>query len=155
MRMNERRTKMSSVKRKLTNKTLVQKWEIIRHIEKGMTNKEASERFGVLKNTISTWIKNKEKRLAALQETSSHTKKIRSCDYAEVDKAVFQWFSLQSSQHVPIDGIMIKEKALFYAEKFKFSKLQMGGWKSGRKGEINDIVFILRHLFLLVIYRLL
>ena len=65
MRMNERRTKMSSVKRKLTNKTLVQKCEIIRHIEKGMTNKEASERFGVPKNTISTWIKNKEKLLAA------------------------------------------------------------------------------------------
>ena len=43
MRMNERRTKMSSVKRKLTNKTLVQKCEIIRHIEKGMTNKEAFE----------------------------------------------------------------------------------------------------------------
>ena len=79
MRMNERRTKMSSVKRKLTNKTLVQKCEIIRHIEKGMTNKEASERFGVAKNTISIWIKNKEKLLAALQEeTSSHTKKIRS-----------------------------------------------------------------------------
>ena len=57
MRMNERRTKMSPVKRKLTNKTLVQKCEIIRHIEKGMTNKEASERFGVLENTISTWIK--------------------------------------------------------------------------------------------------
>ena len=109
---------MSSVKRKLTNKTLVQKCEIIRHIEEGMTNKEASERLGVLKNTISTWIKNKEKLLAVLQETSSHTKKIRICDYAEVDKAVFQWFSLQKSQHVPIDGTMIKEKAFFYAAKF-------------------------------------
>ena len=104
---------MSSVKRKLTNKTLVQKCEIIRHIEKGMTNREASERFGVPKNTISTWIKNKEKLLAALQETSSHTKMIRSCDYEEVDKAVFQWFSLQRSQHVPIDGAMIKENSTF------------------------------------------
>ena len=56
MRMNERRTKMSSVKRKLTNKTLVQKCEIIRHIGKGMTNKEDSERFGVLKNTIDTYV---------------------------------------------------------------------------------------------------
>ena len=83
MRMNERRTKISSVKRKLTNKTLVQKCEIIRHIEKGMTNKEASKRFGVPKNTISTWIKNKEKLLAALQETASHTKKIERvhCSY--------------------------------------------------------------------------
>ena len=51
--------------------------------------------------------------MAALQETSSHTKKIRNCDYAEVDKTVFQWFSLQRSQHVPTDGTMIKWKALF------------------------------------------
>ena len=66
MRMNESKKKKenSSVKRKLTNKTLVQKCEIIRHIEKGMTDKEASERFGVPKNTISRWIKNKEKLLA-------------------------------------------------------------------------------------------
>ena len=140
MRMNERRTKMSSVKRKWTNKTLVQKCESIRHIEKGMTNKEGSERFGVLKNTISTWIKNKEKLLAVLQETSSHTKKIRCCDCGEVDKAVFQWFSLQRSQHVSIDSTMIKEKALFYAEKFKFPNFkasdgQMGGWVDGKVEE--------------------
>ena len=33
-----------------------------------MANKGASEKFEVSKNTISTWMKNKDKLLSALQE---------------------------------------------------------------------------------------
>ena len=44
--------KMSAVKRKLKNTKLIQKCQIIRQIEKGMTSKEASEKFGALKNNI-------------------------------------------------------------------------------------------------------
>ena len=40
--------------RKHTNKTLIQKCEIIREFENSMTNKDALEKFGILKNTIST-----------------------------------------------------------------------------------------------------
>ena len=53
------KTKMS-VKRKLNTKTLKEKCDILSHIEKGMTNKEAADKFGVLKNTISIWIKNRK-----------------------------------------------------------------------------------------------
>ena len=35
----------------------VGKCEIIIHIEKGMANKEASEKFGAPKNAVSTWMK--------------------------------------------------------------------------------------------------
>ena len=44
---------MSVVKRKLTCKTLVQKCEIIRLIEEGMSNKDAVEKLRVPKNTTS------------------------------------------------------------------------------------------------------
>ena len=50
-----------SVKRKLNMKTLKEKCDILSHIEKGMTNKETAGKFDISKNTISTWIKNKEK----------------------------------------------------------------------------------------------
>ena len=59
--------KMSAVKRKLKNTKILQKCKIIKEIEKGMTNKEASEKFGVPKNTISTWMKNKEKLFKGLE----------------------------------------------------------------------------------------
>ena len=38
---------MSAVKRRLINKPLKEKCKNIRHFEKGMANKEASEKFGV------------------------------------------------------------------------------------------------------------
>ena len=38
-----------------------------------MTNKEAADKFGVPKNTISTWIKNKENFFQALEESAPST----------------------------------------------------------------------------------
>ena len=58
---------MSTVKRKLKNTKLIQKCQITRQIQKGMTNKEASEKFGLPKNTISTWMKNKDKLFEGLE----------------------------------------------------------------------------------------
>ena len=103
---------MLAVKRKLKNTNLIQKCQIIREIEKGMANKEASEKFGVPKNTISTWMKNKNKLFEGLEQSSFDAKKMRGCDYEQVVKAVFNWFFLQRSQNVPIDRPILKEKTL-------------------------------------------
>ena len=97
------KTKMS-VKSKLNTKTLREKCDILSHIEKGVTNKEAVNKFGVPKNTISTWIKIKEKNFQALEESAPSTKKLRGCQYKKVDQALFEWFVLQRSQNIPIDG---------------------------------------------------
>ena len=132
---------MSAVKRKFKNTKLIQKCQIIRQIEKGMTNKEASEKFGVPKNTISTWMKNKNKLFEGLEQSSSDAKKMRRCDYEQADKAVFKWFSLQRSQNVPIDGPMLKEKALQFAKSFNFPTFKASdGWlDKWKKGEKNNI----------------
>ena len=98
------------VKGKLNAKTLLEKCDILSHIEKSMTNKEAADKFGVPKNTISTWIKNKEKNFQALEESAPSTRKLRGCQYEKVDKALFERFVLQMSQKIPIDGSMIQEK---------------------------------------------
>ena len=60
---------MSAVKRKLTNKSFRKKFEITRSIEKNIARKEASEKFGVPKNTISTWMKNKTWNFTVYQKT--------------------------------------------------------------------------------------
>ena len=132
---------MSAVKRKLKNTKLIRKCQIIRQIEKGITNKEASEKFGIPKNTISTWMKNKDKLFEGLEQSSSDAKKMRRCDYEQVDKAVFKWFSLQRSQNVPIDGPILKEKALQFAKSFNFPTFKASdGWlDKWKKGEKNNI----------------
>ena len=83
------KTKMF-VKRKLHTKSLKEKCDILLHIEKGMTNKEAADKFGVPKNTISTWIKKKKNFFQALEESRPNTKKLRGCQYENVDKALFE-----------------------------------------------------------------
>ena len=90
---------MSTVKRKLTNKSLKEKCEIVSYMENGMTNKEASEKFGVPKNTISTWMKKKEKLFSALQETSLSTKIACSYNYKKVDNAVYGWLFTKKSSN--------------------------------------------------------
>ena len=110
------KTKMS-VKRKLNTKSLKETCDILSHIEKGMTHKEAADKFGVPKNTISTWIKNKEKFFQALEESAPSTKKLRGYQYEKVDKALLEWFILQRSQNIPIDGSMIQKKRTFLCRK--------------------------------------
>ena len=132
---------MSAVKRKLKITKLIQKCQIIRQIEKGMTNKEASKKFGVPKNTISTWMKNKDKLFEGLEQNSSDAKKMRRCDYEQVDKAVVKRFSLQKSRNVPIDGPILKEKELQFAKSFNFPTFKASdGWlDKWKKGEKNNI----------------
>ena len=94
-----------------------------------MKNKEAADKFGVPKNTISTWIKNKEKSFEALKESAPSTKKLRGCQYEKVKKALFEWFVLQRSQNIPIDGSMIQEKGLFFAKKLEIPDFKgSDGW---------------------------
>ena len=106
-----------SVKPELNTKTLKEECDILSHIVKSMTNKEAANKFGVPKNTISTWIKNKEKSFQALEERAPSTKKLRGCQYEKVGKALFQWFVLQRNQNISIDGSMIEKKRTFLCRK--------------------------------------
>ena len=48
-------------KRKHVCKTLQEKCQALEDIEKGLPNKDVAIKYGVPKNTISTWIKNKDK----------------------------------------------------------------------------------------------
>ena len=126
------RRRMSAVKQKLNNVSLIQKYKVIWLIEKKMTNKAASEKFGIPRNTISTWMKNKSKLLQSLEQTSSNTKKLCGCDYEQVHKAILKWFSLQRVQNIPIDGTMIKTKRCFLLKKFPNFKVSdgcMDKWK--------------------------
>ena len=66
------------------------KCDILSHIEKSMTNKEATDKFGVPENTFSTWTKIKENIFQALEESAPNTKKLRGCQYEKVDKALFE-----------------------------------------------------------------
>ena len=76
---------MSSAKRQLSVKSLDEKFQALRELEKGLSNKDIAEKYSVPRNTISTWIKNKSKYFAALEQSSNKRKKLKYSDYERVD----------------------------------------------------------------------
>ena len=82
-----------------------------------MTNKEASAKYGVPKNTIQK------------------QNKLRGADYAEIDNQVVADTKKPRSQQIPIDGVLLKEKALYYAKELDSADFKASdGWLA-RKSE--------------------
>ena len=117
-------------KRKLTVKALNENCRALKDIEKGLPYIDASLKYGVPPNTISTWIKNKEKYLKALENNcSSKKQKFRENNFEKLDNVVFRWFLSKRSQNIPIDGNLIKEKAEVYAKELGYTNfVGSTGW---------------------------
>ena len=117
-------------KEKFSVKTLNEKCKALKDIEKGLSNKDASRKYGVPPNAISTWIKNKGKYFKALEDNcSSKKRKLRESDFEKLDNVVFRWFLSKRSQNIPIDGNLIKEKAITYAKELGYNNFHgSAGW---------------------------
>ena len=105
---------MVPIKRRLNNKPIGVKCKALKGLEKEMTNKDVATKYGVPKDTLSTWVKNKHKLTTSLEKKgmSSSRKSTRCGSYDQIDKAVSHRFVGKRSQKVQIDGIILKEKAL-------------------------------------------
>ena len=117
-------------KRKLSVKTLNEKCRALKDIKKELSKKDASLKYGVPPNTISTWIKNEEKFLKALDNNcSSKKQKLRESNFEKLDNVVFRGFLLKRSQNTPIYGNLIKEKAIAYAKELDHTNfVGFTGW---------------------------
>ena len=113
------------LKRELSVKTLNEKCKPLKDIEKGLSNKDASNRYGVPPNTISTWIKNKEKYFKTLEDSCSGKKRKSRESYLEkLNNVVYRWFLSKRSQNIAIDGNLIKEKVITYAKELGYNNFQ-------------------------------
>ena len=57
-----------------TNKTVVEKCKALKDLEKGMSNKRVAGKYNVLRNAVSTWLKNKGKLLTSLGKKRANSK---------------------------------------------------------------------------------
>ena len=65
-----------AVKRKLAVKTLSEKCQALIDLENGISNKNVAEKYGVTKNTVSTWLKNGEKLFTAWKNLQTNAKSL-------------------------------------------------------------------------------
>ena len=125
-----------AVKRKFAVKTLAEKCQALRDLQNGISNKNVEEKYGELKNTVSTWLQNKEKLITKLEKSLTKRKKAKESNYPDIDNVVPKCFLSQRGKSIPIDGTFIKEKAMKYAKElgatdFKASDGWLGRWKKG------------------------
>ena len=129
-------------KQKYTYKTLREKCLGLKDLEKGESNNDVAAKCNVPKNTLSTWVMNKEKLFDALKkETNVKRQKLKSSNHELVDQAIFNWFLNMRSQNVPLSASMIQEKAVIFAKELNTENFQASdGWLRRWK-ERNNISF--------------
>lgn len=70
-------------------------------------------------NTISTWLNNKEKIINAVtkgkKDEDEETKNLKGGSYDRLDQAVYKYFLNVRSRNIPVNGPILKEKAMSYA----------------------------------------
>ena len=69
---------LAAIKRKYTHKTLRENCQTLKDLEKGESKKGVAAKHNVPKNTLLTWVKNKEKLFDALKKgTNDKRQKLR------------------------------------------------------------------------------
>lgn len=124
-----RKLKMAANKRTRKDFALETKYKALLELDKGKSNKDVGLMFGVPQNTVSTWKKNKSQIFEAFQKGSTSTKRVKIDKFDQVNKALLQWFKRIRSENVPINGPLIKEKALYFAKELNVENFQASeGW---------------------------
>ena len=103
-----------ATKRRAENKSYKIKYKALKELEKGAPQKDVASLFGVPKNTLLTWKKNKDK-IFEKYNSGLISKRVKPEKYEELNKAVHKWFLILRSENVPIGGPMLKEKVLEFA----------------------------------------
>jgi hypothetical protein len=99
-------------------------------INKEKTPKQIMSELGVKHNTISDWIKKKDKITEYYFSPSIHSsaKRIRTAQHVDIDKALLKWYQELKASNVQVNGPMIMEKADEFAKMFNIDFECNSGW---------------------------
>ena len=108
-----------SLKRRLSSTSLIDKYKALKEIEEGQSCIATSIKYGVAKNTISHWIKQKQKIFEAVEENnvSKKRKRVKPPTYEELDNATYKWLKSTRYHNIPVGANVLKLKALEFAKK--------------------------------------
>ena len=103
---------MVPIKRRLNNKPIGVKCKALKDLEKGMTNKEMATKYDVLKNTLSTWGKNKHKLTISLEKEGMSSSQESTCcgSYNQIDKQFSTGMLQKEAKKFQLMGSYLKKK---------------------------------------------
>ena len=78
-------------KRKLNTKSIIDKYQALKEVEEGKSKLQVAAKYGIPKNTLSTWMKNKDKIFqAAKKGMNTKRQRLRAGNYEKLDQAIFK-----------------------------------------------------------------
>ena len=108
-------------------------------MEDGKTKSQVAAKYGVPKNTLSTWLKIKDNILKATKKGSnSKGQPLREGTFANLDQVMFKWLLVVRSRDVAVSALVLKTKAIEFAEKMNIENFKASdGWLDRWKKQFN------------------
>lgn len=131
-----------SLKRKSVTLTIAEKVNIISEVTKsGKQKNEIAKHFNIPPSTLSTILKNKDNILQKYVTNKGSIKRMKICEYPDIEVSLLNWFIQCRDLNIPINGPILKEKAEFFATKLGHKQFKASqGWLSNWKIR-NNVVF--------------
>ena len=107
-----------ATKRKHHEVTLKVKYEALKELEKGRSNKDVANQFSIPGSTLATWKKRNENIFEALQNSSLKRQRVKTATYEKLNEALLKWFTSMRGNNIPINGPILLEKAHASAKAF-------------------------------------
>ena len=108
---------MNRWKQKYTTKSAKEKANPLNDLKMGTSNKNVANHYGVPKNTLSIWVKNKEKLLKAYEAGHAKRQRLKTAKFENIDAATYKWFLSKWCENVPITELIVQTQALEFAKK--------------------------------------
>ena len=117
-------------KRKLNTKSIKNKYQALKEVEEGKLKLRVAAKYGISKNTLSTWIKNNDKIFeAAKKGMNTKRQRLRAGSYEKLDQAIFKWLLTVWSRDVAVSALILKTKAIDFDEKVSIENFHASdGW---------------------------
>ena len=131
---------LSREKLKIQSRTIVEKYKILKEIEKGKSCAAVSRKHSIPKQTLSGWMKEKSKIYDAVEKNATSTKKqrMRGAKSDDIDKACYQWLISARHNNLPVNGTILKDKALYFGKELGLEEFQASdGWLDRWKKRYN------------------
>ena len=90
-------------KLKLNTKSIKDKYSALKEVEDGKTKSQVAAKYSIPKNTLSTWLKIKDKLFKATKKGSnSKRQRFRQGTFENLDQAIFKWFLVVRRRDVAV-----------------------------------------------------
>lgn len=146
-----------AAKRKLSTKSIKEKYAALKKVEDGSSKFQVAMKYGVPKNTLSIWIKNKERIFESMKTQGNKTKRMRLEEgtFVKLDELIFKWLLTVRSKNVVVSASILKTKAKEFAGKIDIKGFQASdGWLDRWKNRYNVMFLSRQYLEKITLVRL-